>query len=360
MEKKNFIKIDLLEKSSNLPKVRNYGIDLLKIIAMINVINLHINQHSYLLNLNPLDPKYKHVYCLEAFSIWPVNAFGLLSGIVGYKKYKFLNLIYIWFEYFFYSITIDFYSNFKSLKSPQIIFHSFFPLGKKRNWYVNAYFFMYLFLPFITTSINILDKIIFLKLVFFFLLVYSFYHSITTVLLKSNNYDYINEGYSSLWLLILYIIGAFIGRFYIRKYSVSSFYFFIIYLLSSFITSECLFLKWNIAFLKYYFPTIIIQAISLIMFFSLIKISHKFLIKVILFLNPLNFNVTLIHTLIIKKYYNFIKSLTPNFLFFKLYGISILIYSISVSIDYFRFIIFKLLKIRILCSLIEKKFININ
>jgi surface polysaccharide O-acyltransferase-like enzyme len=293
MENKKFIQIDLSKKSLNLPPVRNYGIDLLKIIAMINIINLHINQHSFLLNLNPLNPKYKQVYRLEAFSFWPVNAFGLISGIIGYKKYKFVNIIYIWFEYFFYSITTHFYSNFKYIKSPQIMLRSFFPLGMKRNWYVNAYFFMYLFLPFITTSI-------------------------------------------------------------IRKYTFSNFYFFMVYLISSFITSEYLFLKWNIVFMKYYSPIIIIQALSLIFFFSVIKINHIFLIKVILFLNPLNFNVTLIHTLIINKYCDYIKTLSPNFLFFKLYGISILIYSISVSIDYFRFIFFKLLKIRHLCSLIEK------
>ena len=91
--------INIIEKK---PK-RNYGIDLLKIIAMINVINLHVNQSSGLLKLNPKDIKFRKIYLLEIFSYWPVDAFGLISGLIGFKKYKFSNLIYLWFEYFYYS-----------------------------------------------------------------------------------------------------------------------------------------------------------------------------------------------------------------------------------------------------------------
>ena len=60
-------KKDLKElKNSKLP--RNYGIDLLKILSMINIINLHINLRFSLLKLNSKDLKYKQVYRLEAFS----------------------------------------------------------------------------------------------------------------------------------------------------------------------------------------------------------------------------------------------------------------------------------------------------
>ena len=83
---------------------RNYGIDLLKIIAMINIINLHITNQKIFFNLNPKNLKYEQVQRLKAFSYWPVNAFGLISGIVGFKKYKFINIIYILFVYSFYSI----------------------------------------------------------------------------------------------------------------------------------------------------------------------------------------------------------------------------------------------------------------
>ena len=136
----------------------------------------------------------------------------------------------------------------------------------------------------------------------------------------------------------------------------------------SFITSEYIFYtidKYkspNNMLLEYYSPTIIIQALSLIILFSNLKIRNKYIIKVISFFNPLNFNVTLIHARvfyfnipIINRFYKFIKSMTPEYLFFKIYGSSIFIYFICAFIDYFRFLLFKLFKIRNLCIFIDKK-----
>ena len=85
---------------------RNYGIDLLRIISMINIINLHINIYSRVLFIDFTSHLHKPVWILEIFSYWPVNSFGLISGIVGYKKYKFSNLMYIWIQVSFYSIIL--------------------------------------------------------------------------------------------------------------------------------------------------------------------------------------------------------------------------------------------------------------
>lgn len=205
-------------------------------------------------------------------------------------------------------------------------------------------------------------------MVLFFLIFYSIYHTMIRYNLGTTNYDFINEGYSSLWLLVLYIIGGYLGRFFINDYSFYNIIFIFIYFIMSFITSEYIFYtvdKYkspNRILLQYFSPTIIIRALSLIFLFSNLKIRNKYLIKVISFFNPLNFNVTLIHASlfyfdipIINKFYKFIKSMTPEYLFFKIYGSSILIYFICVFIDYFRFLLFKLFKIRNLCNFIEKK-----
>lgn len=347
---------------------RNYGIDLLKIISMINIINLHINNHTRHLRLNPKHPKYKQVYRLEAFSFWPVNAFGLISGIIGYKRYKFLNILYIWFEYLFYSTILSLYLFCINLTSKKDLFLSFFPLGIYRHWYVNAYFFMYLFLPFIANQINSMNKNLYTKMVLFYFFFYSIYHTIIKYYLRKTNYDYINNGYSSLWLLVLYIVGGYIGRFYIQKCFLQNIIFLCIYFITSFISSEYIFYSFkkykfsNKIFLEYYSPTIIIQAISLIFFFSNLTIKKQFFIKIILFFNPLNFNVTLIHERvfyfqipIILNLYKYIKSLDAKYLFFKIYGVSVIIYFICAFIDYFRFLLFKILRIKDLCNYIEKK-----
>ena len=357
------IKNEIKSKNST----RNYGIDLLKIFAMVNIINLHTNIYTTNLKLSPSNSKYKQIYLLEVFSFWPVDAFGLISGIVGFKKYKFANAIHIWFEYCFYSVFFTLYLSSISLSNYVNVIRSFFPVAMYRNWYINAYFLMYLFLPFITNSINSFDKKFYSKIVILFFLLYSFYHTLNMYLKCFPNYDFIIRGYSSLWLLILYIVGGFIGRFYLNKIKIPKAIFMFIYVVTSFFSSEFIFYnshKKNFPaklFLEYVSPTTFIQALSLIFFFSDLKINNKHFQKVLIFLNPLNLNVTLIHSRIFrfnipktKKFFRYIESLKPKYLFFKIYGISIIIYLICASLDLLRFLLFKAFKIRNLSNYIEK------
>ena len=218
------------EKSYNHSLNRNYGLDLLKIFAMINIINLHINNSFLNLKVKKNNDKYKKIILLEAFSFWPVDVFGIISGIIGYKKCKFSNLIYIYLEYFYYSIIISLYLYNKLLLDSKNLFLSLYPLGIYRFWFVNAYILMYLFLPFITKSINSIDKTLFSKLIIAYLFIYSIYHILIEYNLGRTNFDFINRGYSSIWLLILFIIGAYIGLYYKnRQFFSNIIYYFLIY-----------------------------------------------------------------------------------------------------------------------------------
>ena len=361
------IKVNKIEDLKIRYTIRIIGIDLLKFVAMINIINLHINVHCSFLKLNKNNPKYKQIYRLEVFSFWPVDAFGIISEIVGFKKYKLANVIYIWFIYSFYSVFFSLYLFYKSLLPFRHFILSFFPLLIRRNWYINAYILMYLFLPFINESINILDKGLYNIIILLFFLIYSIYHIINIYINNIQDYNFILRGYSSLWLLILYIVGGYIGRFYLNKQFLSNLNFILIYLITSFISSEFIFYNSQInkfstkLVLEYNSPTIIIQALSLIFFFSNLKLKNKYIIKGILFFNPLNLSVYLIHTRIfvfnipiLRKLFKYIKSFTPKYLFFKIYGISLLIYFIFAFMDYFRFLLFKVLKIRNISNYIGK------
>ena len=142
---------------------RNFGIDILRIIAMINIINLHINAAIKFSILKPNHPKYIQLNLLETFSFWAVDAYGLISGLIGYKKYKIINMIYIYFECSFYSIIYSLYLYFDNRINFRDFILFIFPFGNRTNWYANAYIFMYLFLPFITDSINILVNFFIVK-----------------------------------------------------------------------------------------------------------------------------------------------------------------------------------------------------
>ena len=359
----------LLYKNKEQTLKRNYGIDLLKIISMINVIILHINNRDfYNLQKIPKHPKFKQVCLLEILSFWPVNTFGLISGIIGFKKYKFSNIIYIWFEYFYYSVFFSIYLFINSLLDLKGLISSMFPLGIKNSWYINAYFFLYILLPFLTNSINIIDRYIFTKLICLYFFFYSLYNKLIEYNFGKTNFDFANNGYSSIWLIILFIIGGYIGRFY-NKYLFSKLFLFIIFIFSSFITSEHIFYnldKKNVAntiLIDYNSPTIIIQALSLTLLFSKVNINNKYIKMAISFFIPLNMCVLIIHMTIfsfktsnILKFKKYIEQLNPKYLIFKKYAISILIYFLCAFFDYFRSIIFKITKIRYLSKYIEKKY----
>ena len=213
-------------------------------------------------------------------------------------------------------------------------------------------------MPFITNSINNIDKILYTKLIGWYFFFYSLYNKFIEYNIGKTNFDFSNNGYSSIWLITLYIIGGYIGKFYIDNPLFPNIILLFAYLLSSFATCEYTF--YNIKkhkimktiLIDYNSPTIIIQAISLTLFFSHLKINHKYIQNIIIFFNPLNFNVALIHMrilsfriLTIKNFLKYVNNLNRNYLYFKINGISIIIYLICAYFDYLRALLFKIMKI---------------
>ena len=200
MKKNEFKKI-----INPLNKKRNYGIDILRFISMINIINLHINGFSNMLKALKYDePQYKPIWRLQAASRWAVNGFGLISGIVGYKRYKFANLIFIWITVLFYSIIISLILYLKNAISKRDFFFSLFPILIKRHWYFNAYFQMYLLLPFINNGIKYLTKKELKNIIIFLIGFYSLYN-ILGVSIDSKNYHFLLN--PSIFKSIKYIIN---------------------------------------------------------------------------------------------------------------------------------------------------------
>lgn len=235
-EKNIFFSADHLKRDGKIDNYqiikRNYGIDLLRIIAMINIINLHINLYSGQLALKYTSSKFFNIWRLQAFSRWAVDCFGLISGIVGYKRYKFSNLIYLWIQVTFYSISISFYLFLKNQINKKDLFLSIFPILIKRHWYVNAYFSMYLLLPFINYGINSLNRKIYRNLIIFFISFFSIYNVIANIF-GHENYHFLNDGYTSMWITILYIIGAYFGKYIIINKNKNGIIHFILYILMS-------------------------------------------------------------------------------------------------------------------------------
>ena len=93
--------------SPTIKKIRNPGIDLIRLIVMYNIVVHHIMYFSNGYNLFPNHKKRLHY--IHSFIDWHNNGFILISGIVGYKTNKYSNLLYLWLLVCFYSVGIHKY-----------------------------------------------------------------------------------------------------------------------------------------------------------------------------------------------------------------------------------------------------------
>ena len=353
-------KIDNINNNKNVEKKneRNYGIDLLRIFSMIQVIILHLCLFSIGNDIKLSNKKYQSIWCLESICMCSVNCFALISGVVGYKSYKFRNLIYLWFHIFFYSLIIEIiYIKFSNINFFTIkIINSMFPILINRQWYFNSYFIMYLFVPFLNEGIKNLNKKTFRNIIIFYIFFFSIY-DIVSVLNKTHPYHQLNNGYSALWLIILYIIGSYFGKYIINNNCNENIIYFskwILIFLSLTIFNYKLHLMliykkkkdFRLSlFKKYINPVVLFQAISLLMFFSKLKIKSNFLKKIISFFTPLVFGVLLFHILMIKtkikiinKIFNHIKELNDNYYFYYIIFYAIFFFCFMCSCRLFKII----------------------
>ena len=360
-------------------KKRNPGIDLIRLMASFLIILTH---SIFFGNIFGKYPQYtKQILSLHFLTDWHNNSFALISGIIGYKKCRYSNLIYLWLTVHFYSVAIHIYVQKWKKKLNFIgdeISKDCFPIIYQRYWYCTAYFAMYLFLPVINKGISCLTKselkFVVLSILTIFILWRDF---------KNSSYDVFNtnSGYSMLWLLILYLTGAYIGKYSpiydgLKKYIFCMICVFIFSFLSYafikvnhkdlqlgknyFHTELLLFLK-NIFNKRFDSLLKTVQAIIVCFFFLQIH-YNKYFDKIICFFGPLAFGVYLIHfhplivrNIIMHMFDGEKKDRSLNSVINLLLLKAFKIFVFCLIVEYIRNKIFSALNLRKLCILIERK-----
>ena len=357
-------------------KIRNHGIDFIRIIAMYGIVIHHI---MHIRKIFFKYQKFKELKLLHIFLFWHNNGFAFISGFIGYKRHKYSNLFYLWIWVFFYSVIIYFYY----LKyKPQLarrdkLYYNLFPIIFNRYWFFTSYFGMYLFLPIINKGIVYLNKpelkICFISLIIIFV----FWHD--NMNLRNDIFN-TNKGFSVLWLMIFYITGAYFGKNKIKLFGTIKFYFcfinFLIYVVTSIVyyiaynynmksfTEEIklkIIIKLKQLFTENYDSNLkVIQSISIILF--LLQINYnRYFGKIISFIGNLTFGVYIIHCnsfIFNDILVNLFNNDQNNLSIFSVYRLfmskGLLIFIICSIIDYLRYLLFNLLKIRKLCIIIDK------
>ena len=191
---------------------RNYGIDFLRILSMFMVVILHVlGQGGILFNAPAFSGHYFGSWFWEILCYGAVNCFAIISGFVAYtSKPKVSRLAELWLQTAFYALTFTavFFLLFPDRFNISLLLSAVFPITRGHYWYISAYFGLYLLTPLLNLAIRQVEEktgaVVLLSAFFFF-----------TVLPAGllNEPFQMHEGYSMIWLMLMYFVGGYLRKF---------------------------------------------------------------------------------------------------------------------------------------------------
>ncbi len=282
------------------------GIEILRCVCMFMILILHYFRHGGVLdNIKYGSILYYYVWSLEGVCYIAVNCYMLISGyLLSTRNFSFNRIFNLYVEILFYCLllsVITFSIGLQSLSIKNIL--QCFPLVSRNNWYVTVYFAISFLMPFFNKFINSVDEYIFQSLILVGLVMFSL---IPTVFFWVDQFN-VNGGYSLLWYIYLYFVGAFIRKykgnlfFCIKEYKIFMFLSILLLPLIKFILEL---LKINsIAGVLYSYNSVpvFISSVAFITFFVNINIKNIYLKNIIMYFSRATFAIFYIHTYFFMK-----------------------------------------------------------
>ncbi len=349
---------------------RNYGIDLLRIVAMFMVVVIHIaGDVTGITGMGePLSAGNIMSWLLYMIVLSAIDVYGLITGYVCVgNEVKYKNIINLLFQVWFYTLSI---TGIFLLVAPEKvtmlnIAQAVLPVTFGTYWYFSTYFIIFLFIPFVN---RILERMSNKTLVCFSATLIVLFCLYKNLLLRDTGIAL--GGHGILWFTILYIIGATVKKCNLFA-GTKKRYLLIGCLCCVFIT---LFSKVAIEFVTLRFfgesrgsnmlnshlsISIVLYSVLLLGLFSKISVkgTGKKLVK---FFAPMTFGVYLAHCLplfyqnVLSQRFIWVKDMHWTLAIVLTLLISAGIYIVASLIDYIRIKLFKLLRIFDLSEYIVK------
>jgi surface polysaccharide O-acyltransferase-like enzyme len=186
---------------------RSWGVDLLRVVSTVMIVAVHILTQGGVLE-NATGAAWYAAWLLRALLIVDVNCFALISGYVAASsRFKLLRIIMMWLQVWGISVAVSVVFRLLGLcaLSPAA---TLLPVLFSRWWYVTAYFALCPFIPFIGLLFENIGKKQAKLLVFSVFLVFT----IAPSLVAADVFK-LHAGYSTLWLALLALVGAYIKKF---------------------------------------------------------------------------------------------------------------------------------------------------
>ena len=191
---------------------RCYGIDLLRILSMVYVLILHtLGLGGILASVNPGTRQYSVFWFIEIWAYCAVNIFVMISGYTGYRndehRTDWSRLIVLWLEVVFYSVIVaviyrSIHPDSVSLKTVRDMF---FPLTNNTYWFFSSYAGLFLIRPFLDKAVRHTEKKPLIRLMAVIFAAFCCFPMLTDPFQMAG-------GYSFIWFVILYLIGAFLKK----------------------------------------------------------------------------------------------------------------------------------------------------
>jgi len=296
-----------------------------------------------------------------------VNCYALISGFANVKSgFKFRRIVYLWLEVVTLNVALTTVMHFlvpTAVVTKDYWLRAFFPLTRRAFWYFCAYFFMFPLLPILNKGLMSLKK--YQHIIICFMLLAP---TIFRIIMNKDNYV-LGSGYSALWLICLYVIGAYFRIYGAPKWA-KWFVTLPVFFIATYIAwhhkinietmyAEKLITKDSELYtnrgilISYISPCMVVMAVCLLLFFMQIKIKHKVPKLIISNLGKATFGVFILHVGAAfwywKDFWNqfkaFGKAATVWEMLWKVAVATLFIYLCASLISLARIYLFKLLKI---------------
>lgn len=348
-------------------KKRNTGINLFKLFSMFMIALLHVLGMGGITGAAAGTSSYYPVYLMQNAAFCAVNCYALVSGylMLG-KKIKPSRITELWFEVFFYSVSISAIMMivYRDLFSARNIVYAVTPIISNQYWYMTSYFMMYLFVPMMNKFADAVNKKVFTATIVVILVL-----TTGSLMIKQDGFR-LNDGYSPIWLMIMYLVGAYMKKFGVgakmKWYSALLFYIISVgcnFALNIFLKDPMkkIFTDGTVNYLTYTSPFVVLSAIFLFIFFSKLKFGKK-TEKLINYITPAALGVYLIHThpLVFNKLMKDIAMPLVNHgtaaMIFGSIAMALAVFIICIVIDLLRIQLFRLIRINALCKKLDEVF----
>lgn len=196
---------------------RMANLELLRCIAMMMVVVLHFLGKGRILSelTEPMLGAYEvAAWILEVLCIVAVNAYMLISGFfLSASSFRLSRLCKLYLQLWLYSVGVGALGILTGIfPLEQVTVHDLltliFPVSMGHYWFLTAYVYMYLFLPFIGAVVQKMSKkqmqLALGMLLFFF----SVLKSVLPIRLEMDG-----QGYDCIWYLCVFLTAAYIRRF---------------------------------------------------------------------------------------------------------------------------------------------------